>query len=93
MLTEKKRKKTEKKKRKNNFTMELTWDNKNVELRRRCIFEQTPKDWKTDKRLLYTAVALEKISNQLKNKDEKRAAKRDRDYYFNQLQELKGIGE
>lgn len=73
--------------------MEISWENKDIELRRRCVFEQTPKDWKKDKRLLYTAVALEKISNQLKNKDEKRAAKRDSDYYFNQLQELKGIGE
>jgi len=72
----------------------IVWNNhKDADLRRRCIFEETPSNWRKDKRLLCTAIALEKISNTLKDKEERRKAKRDSDYYYKQLQELKGIGE
>lgn len=69
------------------------WDkNKEAELRRKCIFNQMPKDWDNKKKILYTAIALEKISNKVKDKEEKRTAKRDSEYYYNQLKQLRSIG-
>lgn len=64
-------------------------DNK---VRRKCFFEKTPKGWKEEKRILVTALNLEKISKKLKTISEKKTAKRDSDYFYNKLKELNTIG-
>lgn len=70
------------------------WMSKNdILLRRRCIFDSMPKEWSNNKKLLHTAIALEKISISIKDNRLKRTAKRDSEYYYNQLKSLREIGK
>ena len=68
----------------------ICWNNiDDTKLRRRNILEKTPKNWADSKRLLYTAMELEKMSFRIKDKQEKRTAKRDSDYYYKEFEKLK----
>lgn len=69
------------------------WKNiKDRDVRRQTIFNQMPKEWDNNKKLFHTGLALDKISNCLKNKSDKIKAKKDSEYYFKKLNKLKDIG-
>lgn len=73
---------------------DLNWTNcKDSDVRRKNAFDKTPGNWRFDKRILYTALCLDYVSKKSKKKEDKRAAKSDSEYYYNQLKELKNIGK